>query len=351
MKKHRVAITGGIIALVIGVIGFVPFEYHIDCAVRVVPREYQVNEVAFTPENKLSATVFAQVAGRYDQCFVKPGTWVDQGDVIMKLENYDERRRLEQLRGALAEQLSQELVLKQQRSVDEQASDELVEVQERIISLKKQMAQQAHKNSLLEVRAPISGVVLPAQYKAEQAGNGQLPAWSGYLLEPENVGAVLAPDDPICIIATPIDTELERAKNNQGETAIDPIRIQLDAELVVDQADIELIRKGNQVEVCLELMPDLVYDTEIRQISYTNLKQSPANLSSQSGGQLGTVMDGTGRVVPVSTSYYARASIEAKGGMLYQADLRGRAKIYPNQKRSLGWRMYRWLARTFHFAM
>ena len=351
VKKHRVAVTGGIIALVIGVIGFVPFEYHIDCAVRVVPREYQVNEVAFTPENKLSATVFAQVAGRYDQCFVKPGTWVDQGDVIMKLENYDERRRLEQLRGALAEQLSQELVLKQQRSVDEQASDELVEVQERIISLKKQMAQQAHKNSLLEVRAPISGVVLPAQYKAEQAGNGQLPAWSGYLLEPENVGAVLAPDDPICIIATPIDTELERAKNNQGETAIDPIRIQLDAELVVDQADIELIRKGNQVEVCLELMPDLVYDTEIRQISYTNLKQSPANLSSQSGGQLGTVMDGTGRVVPVSTSYYARASIEAKGGMLYQADLRGRAKIYPNQKRSLGWRMYRWLARTFHFAM
>ena len=165
------------------------------------------------------------------------------------------------------------------------------------------------------------------------------------------MGAVLAPDDPICIIATPIETELKRAKNNQGEAAIDPIRIQLDAELVVDQADIELIREGNQVEVCLELMPDLVYDTKIRQISYTNLKQSPANLSSQSGGQLGTVMDGTGRVVPVSTSYYARASIDAKGAMLYQADLRGRAKIYPNQKRSLGWRMYRWLARTFHFAM
>ena len=45
-------------------------------------------------------------------------------------------------------------------------------------------------------------------------------------------------------------------------------------------------------------------------------------------------MDGSGRVVPVSTSYYARANIESTGGMLYQADLRGRARVYPNQKRS-----------------
>ena len=98
-------------------------------------------------------------------------------------------------------------------------------------------------------------------------------------------------------------------------------------------------------------MPSKVYDTQIRQISYTHLQQSPANLSSQSGGQLGTVMDGSGRVVPVSTSYYARANIESTGGMLYQADLRGRARVYPNQKRSLGWRLYRYVARTFHFAM
>ena len=59
MKKHRVAITAGVIALVIGGICFVPFEYHIDCAVRVVPREYKVQEVAFAAEEKMSATVFA----------------------------------------------------------------------------------------------------------------------------------------------------------------------------------------------------------------------------------------------------------------------------------------------------
>ncbi len=351
VKKHRVAITAGVIALVIGGICFVPYEYHIDCAVRVVPREYKVQEVAFAAEEKMSATVFAQVAGRYEACFVKPGTWVEAGDLIVKLENHDEVRRLEQITGALDEQRSQEAVLKQQRSVDEQAAEELIEVQERIVSLEKQKQQQEHKSSLLEVRAPIAGVVLPAPYRAPQSSSGQLPSWSGYLLDHENIGATLAPDDPICIIASPQESELERARQNLGESSVKPIRVQLDAELVVDQADIELIKPGNKVEVCLELMPSKVYDTQIRQISYTHLQQSPANLSSQSGGQLGTVMDGSGRVVPVSTSYYARANIESTGGMLYQADLRGRARVYPNQKRSLGWRLYRYVARTFHFAM
>tara|TARA_B100000676_G_scaffold55170_1_gene54261 strand:- start:2608 stop:4893 length:2286 start_codon:yes stop_codon:yes gene_type:complete len=351
VKKPRVAITAAVVALFISVICFLPLEYHIDCAVRIVPREYKVSAAAFSAEEKMSATVFAQVAGHYDTCYVKPGSWVESGDVIMQLENYDERRRLVQLKGALAEQQSQEAVLKQQRSVDEQAADELIEVQERIASLQKQLAQQAHKNNLLEVRAPISGIVLPAPYRPRQGGDGQLPAWSGYLLDPANVGAILAPDDPICIIATPREAELASARENHGASSVDPIRVQLDAELVIDQSDIELIQAKNRVEVCLESMPGVVYETNVRQISYTNLKQSPANLSSQSGGQLGTVMDGSGQAVPVSTSYYARASIDATDGMLYQADLRGRAKVYPGTKRSLGWRLYRYIARTFHFAM
>ena len=86
MKKHRVAITAGVVALVVSGVCFVPFEYHIDCAVRVVPREYKVSNVAFSAKEKMSATVFAQVAGRYDASFVKPGSWVEAGDVIGQLK-------------------------------------------------------------------------------------------------------------------------------------------------------------------------------------------------------------------------------------------------------------------------
>ena len=69
--------------------------------------------------------------------------------------------------------------MKQQRSVDEQAAEELIEVQERIVSLEKQKQQQEHKSSLLEVRAPIAGVVLPAPYRAPQSSSGQLQAGRG----------------------------------------------------------------------------------------------------------------------------------------------------------------------------
>ena len=51
----------------------------------------------------MSATVFAQVAGRYEACFV-PGTW-EAGDLI-EIGNHDEVRRLEQITGALDEQRS-----------------------------------------------------------------------------------------------------------------------------------------------------------------------------------------------------------------------------------------------------
>ena len=193
--------------------------------------------------------------------------------------------------------------------------------------------------------------MLPAPYRAPQSSSGQLPSWSGYLLDHENIGATLAPDDPICIIASPQESELERARQNLGESSVKPIRVQLDAELVVDQADIELIKPGNKVEVCLKLMPSKVYDTQIRQISYTHHNKARRIYRVSPVVSLGRLWMVRGRVVPVSTSYYARANIESTGGMLYQADLRGRARVYPNQKRSLGWRLYRYVARTFHFAM
>jgi putative peptide zinc metalloprotease protein len=171
------------------------------------------------------------------------------------------------------------------------------------------------------------------------------------LLDRENLGAFVVPEDAVCTIATPRDDEVTAAKAGAGVTAVTAAKVQMDAELVVDQADIELIKSGNLVEICLELAPNTVYETEIRDISFSTLVESPANLTSQSGGQLGTVLDSSGRARPVSPSYYARAPMDVSAALLYQVDLRGQAKIYPKQKRSVGWRLYRYAARTFHFQM
>jgi putative peptide zinc metalloprotease protein len=362
VKKHRLAATVGVVATFVGVVCLVPFEYHIDCAVRLVPREYAASIQSVGDETdvsrhevdysrRLSATVFAQANGRLVEMNVTAGSWVDKGDLIARIENEDIQILLIKLKNALAEAEARQVILKKQRGVDPQAPEELVEVRETIESLRNQLAKQEIKAELLLVNAPIAGVVIPANFKPSQGGAGNLPGWSGYLLDRENLGASIAPEDAVCRIATPRDDELAAAKADVGVTAVTAAKVQMDAELVVDQADIELIKSGNLVEICLELAPNTIYETVIRDISFATLVESPANLTSQSGGQLGTVLDSSGRARPVSPSYYARAPMDVSAALLYQVDLRGQAKIYPQQKRSLGWRLYRYAARTFHFQM
>jgi hypothetical protein len=55
-------------------------------------------------------------------------------------------------------------------------------------------------------------------------------------------------------------------------------------------------------------------------------------------------------VAPISTSYHARAHLLDENGEFDQIDLRGKARIATEWK-SLGWRVYRFAARTFQFQM
>ena len=71
------------------------------------------------------------------------------------------------------------------------------------------------------------------------------------------------------------------------------------------------------------------------------------NLTSQTGGRLNSTMDESGQLRPTSTSYQARVPIESSTVEL-RAGYRGQARVYVGWK-SLGWRLYRFLSRTFHF--
>ena len=211
VKKHRLAATVGVMVAFVGVTCLVPFEYHIDCAVRLVPREYAASiqsvgdatdvsrhEVDYS--RRLSATVFAQANGRLVEINVTAGSWVEKGDLIARIENEDIQILLIKLKNALAEAEARQAILKKQRGVDPQAPEELVEVRETIESLRNQLAKQEIKDELLLVNAPIAGVVMPATFKASQGGAGNLPGWSGYLLDRENLGASIAPEDAVCRI-------------------------------------------------------------------------------------------------------------------------------------------------------
>ena len=350
VKRHRLLISASVVGAIILAILFVPYTYHIECPVRIVARE-SVKDVTTGETYRVSATVYAQVSGELSYR-VKPGNWVEQGDVIAHLENDDEHIRLIELEGQLAEARQQRVVLSMQRSVDLQAAELLHETDERIVALANQIEQQNVKVAKLDVRSPISGVVIPASYRPKSGRqDGRLPQWHGSLMEDRNLGAFVSPDDPICTVVTPREADKEAARQALPGEAMAGISFQLDAELVIDQGDIELIQPQNQVEICLELYPDDVIESKITRLAFGNLKESPTSISSQSGGQLGTVMDQSGAARPISTSYYARAQIPDSSRLLHQVDLRGRARVYPGVSRSLGGRIWRFVTRTFHFSM
>jgi putative peptide zinc metalloprotease protein len=133
----------------------------------------------------------------------------------------------------------------------------------------------------------------------------------------------------------------------------------LEAILVVDQADIELVdeamRDGKQPEVILQLdaYPGETLTSRVVEVAKVELEVTPEGLSSQVGGELDTKVDTTTGVQrPMSTSYQARAPLDDQGKLegLLCTGLRGRAKV-STKWQSLGKRLSRYISRTFHFEL
>ena len=156
----------------------------------------------------------------------------------------------------------------------------------------------------------------------------QLPTWSGNPFDEKNHEAFFTESDLLCLIG-------------------DPAR--WDAIIVVDQHDIDLVREKMEVDIKIDSARLKTFSGKIEKISEMEMKVSPENLALQSGGRLDTEMDSSGRLRPISTSYQARVPLE-NVDMPLRAGYRGQAKIYVGW-RSVGWRIYRFLARTFRFEM
>ena len=110
-----------------------------------------------------------------------------------------------------------------------------------------------------------------------------------------------------------------------------------------------MIKLGVEADIKIDSAKLETFSGFVRQISEMDMKETPESLSKQVGGRLDTEMDSSGRLRPMSTSYQARVPLEDVKVPL-RAGYRGQAKIYVGWK-SLGWRIYRFLAKTFSFEM
>jgi putative peptide zinc metalloprotease protein len=318
VKRHRVAITVAVVGAFIGFVTLVPMPYHIDCVFTVVPQNAE--------------TVVPQLPGQLVEVNVKPGQEVVAGHVLARIDNLQIHIEIIELEGQVEEGKSRidtlhQLQLAAVGNTTRLISDQIIQAEHNLVSLRESLADKITEREGLNITAPIAGTVLPVPPRQNSdPGDGRLPEWSGSLLDPKNDRATVMTTDMICLIG-------------------DPRKVA--AELVIDQSFIDFVKDGQHVEILLEGFPGQPHDGNVDKIADNPLETIPPSLSGQSGGGLDTVMDERGQPKTMNPSYTARVPIEGWEHNL-QHGMRGKAKIHV-EPQTLGRRLYRYLARTFHF--
>ncbi len=314
VKKPRLFASLGVFTAVVLAIAYVPLPHYVNCAFEIAPRD--------------AVAVYADVPARLDKVLVKAGQSVQAGEsVLFELSSIDLQNAVITLEGQIAEYEAQINNLRKQRFLNPEVSRQIPEIEKSLTMSRQQLVEKRRELARLTVKAPISGFVLPGAPRPTRDQSGQLPMWSGALLDRKNIGATLAGNDLLCRVGFPD---------------------RLEAILIVEQGDIEIVREQQKVYAKLDTYPGRKFETTITDISASEMKISPASLSNQSGGDIATETDKkTGMLRPAETSYQAKASIDDKEGLL-TIGMRGNAKVYTGWQ-PLGRSLWRYVARTFNF--
>ena len=313
VKRGRLLGSLAILGAVIIAVCYIPLPHHVDCAFEIRPAR--------------AGAVYAGTPGQIVRT-VKAGTLVKPGDELALLMNPELDIRLVELEG---EYLQAEVKMRNLslRSRGDEAIKAQLETQYELIESIKQMRKKTQEEvDRLTVRAKREGVIMPPPDKqAEPEGDGRLPGWKGSPLDEMNRGALLTAEDLIC--------EIGSAR-------------ELEAVLVVDQGDVQMVDIGQEVDLKLDANRMGSFQGKIFEKSQAELKNTSSSMASQSGGDLQTEIDPTtGQVKPRSVSYQARVPIE-NTDLPLRPGYRGSAKVHVKPM-SLGQRFWRLVAQTFNF--
>ena len=318
VKKLRMYLTIGGGVLLVAAVLFVPLPYQVLSSLEVEPRD--------------AGSVYVEVPGKLKEIRVKPGDWVAEGQVLATLESLDLDLKIADVKGSCDQLEAQLESLNRQRFRQAQAASAIPEILSAIQSKKEQLRQEEVKRERLSLKAPRAGIVFPPPWLTRNEDPEEmLPSWSGIPLDPQNAGAYLEEGTLFCKVGA---------------------KQELEAVLVIDQADISLVKEKQKVDIKLDSLPHDVLRGEIKEISQQELKVSSKRLSAKSGGELATTTDKSGAERPASTSYQARVPLDDPDGLL-RLGLRGRAKIHMDFQgwQTIGQRIWRYVTQTFHFRL
>jgi putative peptide zinc metalloprotease protein len=312
MKRKNILTSSAIAAALLAAVVWLPLPYHVSCAVDIQPQD--------------SEQVFAMVPGRLVSWNKKPGDSVKTGDLIAQLDSLQDRAQLAKYRGEYLEAVKKLEVMQRQSNLEEARSQ--IETQtQKVLSKQSLVLEFSKRIAMLDVTAKADGVIFPPPPKPvpkQVEEEEQLPTWSDSPFDGKNQEAFFAESDLLCLIGQPNSW---------------------DAILIIDQHDIDLVKEHHEVEIKLESDRAHSFLGKISTISKLDMREAPESISLQAGGRLDTEMTPSGKLKPISTSYQARVPIE-NVDVASRISYRGQARIYVGWK-SIGWRIYRFFARTF----
>lgn len=314
MKTNRVVGAAAALLLVVAILCFVPVPHSV-----LGPMELELQN---------AEQMYVEVAGRIVDMPVRYGVHVEPGTPIVRLTNHELDLDIERL-AAKCERLRIDIAtLKREAFDNPAASGSLAQSEKLLESLDGQLKEKRRNHEQLVSTAHRSGTLYPPPFVPASGSTDDLAAWTGRPLDPINLGCTLE-------VGTPL--------GSVGE----PRRWQ--AAIVLDQADVDFVRKGDQVEILLDALAEETLRGTIAETALGELRESPRRLSHKSGGELATKSEAGASEAPVSTSYQVRVDIEDPDGRFRQGWC-GTARIRVAAT-PLGMRWWRSLSRTFHFEM
>ena len=314
MKHRHVIATSAIAGSIAGIAFLLPLPCYVysPCELRVA---------GATP-------VYAPRTASLERLFVAPGQAVQTGQPLAQLTNVD--LDLETTRLESATQSHQMLLhrLKYQRYDNDDAASAIPQAEELLIATREQLDERRRDLAAMTLTSSRPGVVLVPHRKAHATDHLTLATWSGSPLDDKNASCVLAQGDVVCEVGDPK---------------------QLEAVLVVDQANVEELLLGQTADVVFDAYPWQTLRGEVGEIARQKLDQTPASLSVRAGGGVASKVDAQGVEHPISTSYTVRVPLAGQFSRLTPG-MRGTAKIRVGQ-RTIANRLWQTLCRTFHFGL
>lgn len=256
----------------------------------------------------------------------RPGDTVEPGEVIAVFENHELDLERERLTSQL--QIARDQVDLYRRQAD---STQQLLAEQTAESVEAQISDLDERIERLTVTAPAAGVlVAPAKHPEPpiESRREQLARWWGQPLDDRNLNAFF-------------DSRTELA-------ALAPTS-EMDAVLLVDQADRLDVREGDIVGIKFDHLPDRRFEGTVAEFSLRQSDMAPGPLSNKAGGGVATVTDPSGQERLQSAAYQAKVPLSDPDNDLLPG-LRGKARCLIRE-RPLGTILWRYIRKTFLFRL